>query len=225
MARCAKPTALSIIAPNSAAYQLLRLVPHGRERDKLPRGALLLLRCDLFADIQGAIRTSLTARRARPRLVRRQLEEPEMTSDLGIDQETFAKQSKLFQLLDAAGRERMMTAAKAVSFEPGEVVVREGEDGAGMYVIKSGTVSVDVEALAGDQQVATLGPGSVFGEIAVIMEQARQATVTAEDAVEAWRFDKQDIDVILADYPKVREVLARLGLKRSELTLEKMLDS
>jgi len=148
-----------------------------------------------------------------------------MTKDLGIDPDTFAKQSKLFELLDAAGRERMMEAAEPVRYEPGQVVVREGEAGVGMYVITAGRVSVDVEALEGEKQVATLGPGSVFGEIAVVMEQARQATVTAEEAVEAWRFDKSAIDSILADYPKVREVLARLGLKRSELTLEKMLDS
>lgn len=148
-----------------------------------------------------------------------------MAKDLGVDPDTFAKQSKLFELLDAAGRERMMEAAEPVTFKKGQVVVREGDPGSAMYVITAGRVQVAVDALEGSKTVAHLGPGSVFGEIAVVMDQARQATVTAEEPIEAWRFDKEAIDAILADYPKVREVLARLGLKRSELTLEKMLDS
>jgi len=145
-----------------------------------------------------------------------------MANDLGIDVDTFAKKSKLFELLDAPGRQRMMDAAEQASFKPGEVIMREDEPGAAMYVIQTGWVQVSVEALEGEKTVARLGPGAVFGEIAVVMDQARQATVIAEDVVEAWSFAQAPIDALLKDYPMIRELLARLSLKRSELTIEKI---
>lgn len=147
-----------------------------------------------------------------------------MPRDLGIAVETFRKQCKLFELLNEPGRLRMMEAAAAVSFAPGEKIIQEGEEGIAMFVIKSGSVKVSVEALQGEATVAHLGHGAVIGEIAVVCGQPRSATVTAEEPTEAWLFTKTEIDTILDDYPLVRQVLAKLGLRRSEMTLEKMLE-
>jgi len=148
-----------------------------------------------------------------------------MVSARDVDVATFAKQSKLFELLDDAGRRRMLEAAEAQHFAAGSVVVREGETGDAMYVVRSGVVRVTVDALEGEKQVAELGPGAVFGEIALVGHEQRTATVRAEGEVELWRFAAAALDPVLADYPAVRELLARLGLRRSELTLEKMLET
>ena len=148
-----------------------------------------------------------------------------MANERDVDLATFAKQSKLFELLDDSGRQRMLAAAQAMPVAAGEVIVHEGEAGDAMYVVRSGVVRVTAEALDGEKQVAELGPGAVFGEIAVVGHEQRTATVRAEGAVELWRFDAAAIDAILADYPTVRELLARLGLRRSEMTLEKLLAS
>ncbi|MBN2358973.1 MAG: cyclic nucleotide-binding domain-containing protein [Deltaproteobacteria bacterium] len=148
-----------------------------------------------------------------------------MANERDVEAAAFAKQSKLFELLDDAGRKRMLEAAVSVRFGVGETIVCEGDTGDAMFVIRSGMVRVTAEALDGERQVATLGPGAVFGEIAVIGHEQRTATVRAEGEVELWRFDVAAIDAILADYPTVRELLARLGLRRSELTLEKLLES
>jgi pyruvate,water dikinase len=71
--------------------------------------------------------------------------------------------------------ERIASVCKARRFAPGEVVIREGSGGASFYVIDSGEARVTIR----DGEVATLGPGDHFGEIALIDGGQRLATVTA----------------------------------------------
>ena len=71
--------------------------------------------------------------------------------------------------------ERIASACKARQFAPGDVVIREGSGGASFYVIDSGEARVTIR----DAEVATLGPGDHFGEIALIDGGQRLATVTA----------------------------------------------
>jgi CRP-like cAMP-binding protein len=60
--------------------------------------------------------------------------------------------------------------------------VVEGEPGVGFFVIESGTARVSV----GGEERRRLGPGDYFGEIALISQSARSATVTAETPVQCW---------------------------------------
>jgi phosphoenolpyruvate synthase/pyruvate phosphate dikinase len=62
-------------------------------------------------------------------------------------------------------------------FAKGETVIKEGSGGAAFYIIETGEVSVTI---GGDER-ATLGPGDYFGEIALIDEGTRIATITATD--------------------------------------------
>jgi CRP-like cAMP-binding protein len=69
----------------------------------------------------------------------------------------------------------ILRSTHGVGFEPGSVIVREGERGKGFFVVTKGTAAVSVEGT----HVATLGPGSYFGEMAVIDGGPRTATITA----------------------------------------------
>jgi hypothetical protein len=71
--------------------------------------------------------------------------------------------------------EKIASVCKARQFAPGDVVIREGSGGASFYVIDSGAARVTIR----DAEVATLGPGDHFGEIALIDGGQRLATVTA----------------------------------------------
>ena len=61
--------------------------------------------------------------------------------------------------------------------QPDEVVIAEGAAGERFYVIESGKVRVNSEA--SDEPMAALGPGDYFGEIALLSDEPRTATVTA----------------------------------------------
>jgi hypothetical protein len=81
----------------------------------------------------------------------------------------------LFSGLSDDEVDRIAALCKARRFAPGDVVIREGSGGASFYVIDSGAASVSIR---GDE-VAVLGPGDHFGEIALIDGGQRLATVTA----------------------------------------------
>ena len=71
---------------------------------------------------------------------------------------------------------------KQRTFPAGETVVQEGSGGAAFYVIESGEATVFVAG----KEYSTLGPGDYFGEIALIDEGGRSATVTADSELRCY---------------------------------------
>lgn len=142
---------------------------------------------------------------------------------ISMSADEFAKSSKLFGFLDGAGRARLMAVAREESYPVGEVVCREGEAGEVFWVILSGKATVTVEDVVGEKKVAVLGRGNFFGEISAVLGEPRMATVTAEEPLVLLAFDRKPVVELLADYPKVREIVGKVGLMRSEDTVEKLM--
>ena len=82
---------------------------------------------------------------------------------------------RLFADLDTHEVEQIAREFKERDFPEGEIVIREGSGGAAFYVIESGEATVTI----GGEPRATLKAGDYFGEIALLDEGARIATVTA----------------------------------------------
>ena len=89
---------------------------------------------------------------------------------------------RLFADLDRQEVEQIARLFKERSFAAGETIIKEGSGGAAFYVIDSGEVTVTI---GGDFR-ATLGAGDYFGEIALLDEGARIATVTAASALHTY---------------------------------------
>jgi CRP/FNR family transcriptional regulator len=85
---------------------------------------------------------------------------------------------------DLRGKElkRIGQAMKEKRASPGETLTEEGKKGVGFFVIESGTARVTVDGA----ERRTLGPGDYFGEIALISDLPRTATVTAETPIRCW---------------------------------------
>ena len=82
----------------------------------------------------------------------------------------------LLASLDQKHLEKLARDFTERTFDPGAVIVREGDEkGVGFFVISEGQGVVTV----GGKQVGTVGPGSYFGEVALISDRVRTATVTA----------------------------------------------
>ena len=81
----------------------------------------------------------------------------------------------LFSDLSKTEIQQVARLFKERRFTGGETIVKEGSGGAAFFVIESGEATV----LIGGRQVSTLKPGDYFGEIALIDEGKRMATITA----------------------------------------------
>ena len=86
------------------------------------------------------------------------------------------KKVPLFSGLGGKELSSISSLLRARTFPAGSAVVTEGLGGAGFFIIESGTAHVSVEG----KEVRTLGPGDHFGEIALITDTIRTATITAE---------------------------------------------
>ena len=95
----------------------------------------------------------------------------------------------LFSGIEQRDLARIADSFKQRDYSAGDTIASEGSGGAGFFVIGDGTAKVTVHG----EDRATLGPGDYFGEIALIDEGARTATVTAETdmtcyAMTFWEF-------------------------------------
>jgi CRP/FNR family cyclic AMP-dependent transcriptional regulator len=145
-----------------------------------------------------------------------------MTSDL-LDKESLIGQSKIFGLLDLAGRQKLVGIGRPSSLRSGEMVIREGELDATFYLLVKGKVEVSIDKFGAECTVNVLEEGAVFGEIAALVGEDRSATVKALTDIQLLEFDGEKIQELLSNYPQVREAIMKLGLKRSEDTMHEML--
>jgi CRP/FNR family cyclic AMP-dependent transcriptional regulator len=85
------------------------------------------------------------------------------------------RQVPLFSDLNKRELQQIARLFKERRFATGETVVQEGSGGAAFFVIDAGEAKVSI----GGEERSTLGPGDFFGEIALIDEGTRMATITA----------------------------------------------
>ena len=86
------------------------------------------------------------------------------------------KRVPIFSDLDDKELGRIASSMKQRTFQAGDKVTTEGQGGVGFFVIEDGEAIVTV---AGEER-RRLGPGDYFGEVALLNQSARTATVTAE---------------------------------------------
>jgi MFS family permease len=95
------------------------------------------------------------------------------------------RNNPLFAPLPLTALDRLAESAVPVSFAPGEALMREGERGDAYLVLEDG----EVEVTAGGREIGTCGPGEGVGEIALLRDVPRTATVVARTRVQAYAID------------------------------------
>jgi CRP/FNR family transcriptional regulator, cyclic AMP receptor protein len=88
----------------------------------------------------------------------------------------------LFADLDKKELQGVASSMKERTFNAGQKIASEGQTGIGFFVIADGTAKVT----RGDEERATLGPGDYFGEIALIDDGIRTASVTADSELKVY---------------------------------------
>lgn len=105
----------------------------------------------------------------------------------------------LFAGLDPRELETIGRTVHERTFAPGDTVAQEGQGGVGFFVIREGNAKVEV----GGQEVRTLGPGDHFGEIALIADGERTATIRAETELRCYGMTSWDFRPLVEDHADI----------------------
>jgi monovalent cation:H+ antiporter-2, CPA2 family len=126
--------------------------------------------------------------------------------------EELAQRFSLFADLTAEQREVLVLHFHNVETQPGERIIRAGDEADVVYFIAAGEVEVSV---AGKR--IKLGPGDYFGEMALITGKPRSADVTTLDYCKFATLSLRDFRKFLRKYPHIRERVAALAAERGEM--------
>jgi CRP-like cAMP-binding protein len=122
--------------------------------------------------------------------------------------------------LTAAELDLLTQALPSQHFGPGETVCRRGDMGHTCYVIRQGRVEVLVpDSLGNEMAVTTLEAGDFFGEISLLREVPRTATVRTTEECHCIELRRGDVSRITGLYPDVAEVIEQIGQQRLETRL------
>ena len=139
-----------------------------------------------------------------------------------IDQELKELQSST--LFSSFGREalvKIVASTELRSYDEGDIIVTEGEQGSSLFLIVGGTVKVFTRSDdGGNLQLAELGPGDFFGEVSLLSSKPRTATITARTKVTAIELDRANVDRIAENHPEVKKVLEDFYERRAKETVE-----
>jgi len=98
--------------------------------------------------------------------------------------------------------------------EDGAVVTRQGEPGTALYLVAAGEVRVVVSEATGDREIAHLFESSLFGEMALITDQPRSASVVVVGEADVIEVSKEALARVTRQIPALKEVLDRFTRER-----------
>lgn len=116
-----------------------------------------------------------------------------------------------------------------LSFAPGELIVRQGDDGDSMYIVTAGQVAISFAGQGNaETEVAIIAPGDFFGESSLLTGEARNASAIALSRVDCYELDKDALQSIIERHTELAEDMSvvvahrqtELAIKRERLDLE-----
>lgn len=128
--------------------------------------------------------------------------------------------SPWFSSLTEEELHQLSSLATWESFGPDAVVFREGDPGDALFIVVTGLVRILVATTSGEIQLNTLGPGDIFGEIAVLDGRGRTASVITGKATELVRIGRQEFLAFLEDFPRYTGVLVHILASRVRSTVQ-----
>ena len=112
-------------------------------------------------------------------------------------------------------------ASSRVLFETGQPLCLQGDEGDEAFILMSGEADVTIETADRVTTVARLKASDVVGELAILRDMPRTATVTAVTDVSTLRIGKQDFLSLLKEFPEVSvEVMRSLAERLARTTAE-----
>jgi CRP/FNR family cyclic AMP-dependent transcriptional regulator len=109
------------------------------------------------------------------------------------------KRVPIFEGLDDRELDRIAASMKQRTFRSGDTVTTEGQGGVGFFVIEDGEARVTIH---GDER-RRLGPGDYFGEVALLTDRPRTATITAESDLRCYGMTSWDFKPLVETHGSI----------------------
>ena len=138
---------------------------------------------------------------------------------MSIDQEVeILRRIPIFAKIDPAKLKLMAFASERMTYKPGQVLFRQGERGDAAFIVLKGTADVLINAPDGPLRVASLSENEIIGEIAILCDIPRTATVQAETELVTLRITADLFFRMLMDFPEMGVEVMRVLAHRLEQT-------
>ncbi|MAZ97819.1 MAG: cyclic nucleotide-binding protein [Rhodospirillaceae bacterium] len=123
----------------------------------------------------------------------------------------------LFRNISPAKLKLLAFTSERLWHDDEQFLFKEGDDGDAAYIILSGTAVVSIESNSGSQEVARLKKGGVVGEISILCDVPRTATVQAQDSLTTLRITKDTFFHLITEFPEISiEIMRELAFRLDE---------
>jgi Cyclic nucleotide-binding domain len=125
-------------------------------------------------------------------------------------------QSPLFKDLEEDELQAVIRGLKLLTFEAGDIILHQGDDGGSLFLITTGRVKVFIKEPGGRRHVLvrTMAEGDFFGEVSLLKNEPRTATVIAAADCELLELDRPTLEELCQKHPRVRQVLEDFAQER-----------
>jgi CRP-like cAMP-binding protein len=132
------------------------------------------------------------------------------------------RQVPMFRDIDSARLKLLAFTSERVNFAEGQKFFQQGDAADAAYVVLQGKADVTIDSPGGDIKVAELGQNAIVGEMGILSDSPRSATIVAAAPTTALRIDKRVFLELLTQFPQMsiavmRELASRLEKMNTQL--------
>jgi CRP-like cAMP-binding protein len=143
------------------------------------------------------------------------------TTMLLKDEVQMLRRVPLFSNVEPGKLKLLAFTSDRVSYDPGEAIFHQGDTGDAAYVVLAGKADILVDSSTGPIKIAEVETNSIVGEIAILCDVSRTATVQTTTPLEALRIRKEHFLKLLTDFPEITiEIMRVLADRLSHTTSE-----
>lgn len=138
------------------------------------------------------------------------------------DEVDLLRRIPLFAQIDPSKLKLLAFTSERIAFEAEQVLFRQGDEGDAAYVIMEGEADVIIDTPAGEIVLATVGRNDFVGEIAILCDVPRTATIRAKSTLDTLKVSKEHFIRLISEFPEMgievmRELADRLVKTSADL--------
>ena len=135
------------------------------------------------------------------------------------------KDLPLFSKVDLAKLKLLAFTSERLIYEDNEIVFNEGDDGDAAYIILDGTAVVSIAQGSKSLELDRIKRGGFVGDISLLCDVPRTATITAKDALTTLQIKKDTFFNLIAEFPEIAIEMMRVLASRLDNTSKQLRDA